>query len=239
MQNSKLRRQIAWEAARLMHQDVESEFFAAKQHAAKSLGFDGLPNSELPLNSHIRRLLRKLVELQPDAPRAGNLQILMAEAASSIECDRFQIYESLLLPLENVQQNLKYHPEGDALYHSLQVFDLARDELPYDEEFLLAALLHDVGKAIDPFEHVGAGLEALEDSISERTSWLIEHHMLAHEIADQSIGRRAHRRLRESDFYDDLVLLGECDRAGRRPGVEAPELEEAIEYLRELNQMCG
>ena len=47
----------------------------------------------------------------------------------------------LLLPLENVKQSPKYHPEGDALYHCLQVFELARDERPYDEEFLLAALL--------------------------------------------------------------------------------------------------
>ena len=45
-------------------------------------------------------------------------------------------------------------------------FDLARDELPYDEEFLLAALLHDVGKAIDPHDHVAAGLEALEGYIT-------------------------------------------------------------------------
>ena len=40
------------------------------------------------------------------------------------------------------------HPKGDALYHSLQVYDLACDEMPYDEEFLLAALLHDVGKGL-------------------------------------------------------------------------------------------
>ena len=51
---------------------------------------------------------------------------------------------------------------------SPQVFDLARDELPYDEEFLLAALLHDVGKAIDPHEHVLTGLEALDGFITER-----------------------------------------------------------------------
>ncbi len=61
--------------------------------------------------------------------------------------DRFQLYTALLLPLENVKQHAKYHPEGDVLYHSLQVFDLAYDAQPYDEEFLLAALLHDVGKA--------------------------------------------------------------------------------------------
>ena len=59
------------------------------------------------------------------------------------QVDRFRLYESLLLPLENVKQDPRYHPEGDALYHSLQVFQLAREALPYDEEFLTAALLHE------------------------------------------------------------------------------------------------
>jgi hypothetical protein len=45
--------------------------------------------------------------------------------------------------------------------------------------------------------------------------------------------------LEKSEHFDDLVLLGECDRAGRQPGVEAPELDEAIDYLRELGQMFG
>ncbi len=49
--------------------------------------------------------------------------------------DRFQLFAALLLPLENVKQNPKYHPEGDVLYHSLQVYDLACDQLPYDESF--------------------------------------------------------------------------------------------------------
>lgn len=367
MQNSKLRRQIAWEAARLMYERQESEYYRAKMKAARKLCQGWAKPADLPSNTEIRDQVQMLARLYEGDRRNENLQrmrltalALMKQLApfrprligsvltghvrqgsdidlhvfsdtvdavsnqldqqgtpyeierkqvrkngeqqtfnhihiqsefpieltiyaakqahyvfkSSItgkaierasisqleqflaneypqldvetalieldeQIDRFQSYESLLLPLENVQQNLKYHPEGEALYHSLQVFDLARDELPYDEEFLLAALLHDVGKAIDAYDHVSAGLEALEDTISERTAWLIEHHMLAHGIADQSLGRRAHRRLRESEHYDDLVLLGECDRAGRQPGVEAPELEEAIEYLRELNRMCG
>ena len=107
------------------------------------------------------------------------------------------------------------------LYHSLQVFDLACNELPYDEEFLLAALLHDVGKAIDPYDHVPAGLEALEGFISPR------------------IGARASRRLKENENYDELMLLCRCDRNGRQCGVEAPDVDEALDYLRELAQTCG
>lgn len=148
--------------------------------------------------------------------------------------DRFQLFSALLLPLENVKQNVKYHPEGDALFHSLQVFDLACDELPYDEEFLLAALLHDVGKGIDAHDHVSAGLEALEGFISERTRWLIEHHMDAHKILDGTLGMRAKRRLHAHESYEELLLLCQCDRAGRVPGVATSDLDEALEYIREL-----
>lgn len=166
-----------------------------------------------------------------------DLDEALAEAEEQV--DRFQVYESLLLPLENVKQSKKYHPEGDALYHSLQVFDLACDQLPYDEEFLLAALLHDVGKAIDPRDHVATGLEALEGFITERTGWLIEHHMEAAAIVDQTIGVRAKRRLQQSENYDELILLSRCDRAGRVAGVEATELEEALDYLRSLGTAFG
>lgn len=158
----------------------------------------------------------------------------LSETESKV--DRFQIYEMLLLPLEGVKQSRKYHPEGDALYHSLQVFDLASHELPYDEEFLLAALLHDVGKAIDPGDHVGAGLEALDGYITQRTAWFIENHMDAQAYRDGTLGQRARKRLKESEDFDDLILLAKCDRAGREPGVEAPELEEALAFIRELAQ---
>ena len=126
-----------------------------------------------------------------------------------------------------MKQNPKYHPEGDALYHSLQVFDLARDELPYDEEFLLAALLHDVGKAIDPHDHVAAGLEALAGFITERTGWLIEHHMEAQQTLGRHARRPRQRRLMESESYDELLTLARCDRAGRVPGARRAELDEA------------
>ncbi len=159
-------------------------------------------------------------------------------AAVDLGVDRFQEFEALLLPLEYVKQSPKYHPEGDALYHSLQVFDHACREQPYDEDFLLAALLHDVGKAIDPHDHVAAGLEALEGLITERTTWLIEHHMQSHQAREGTLGQRARRRLRESEDFDSLVLLSECDVRGRECGVETSELDEALQYLREVSDSC-
>lgn len=166
-----------------------------------------------------------------------DLDTALLEAEQQV--DRFQIYRVLLIPLEQVEQSKKYHPEGDALYHSLQVFDLARDEIPYDEEFQLAALLHDVGKAIDPKDHVAAGLHALEGFITDRTAWLIGTHMEAQRILDGSIGSRARRRLQSSPDYDELLTLARCDRDGRVPGAAAPELDEALDDLRELSRLCG
>jgi hypothetical protein len=181
----------------------------------------------------IAELEQFLAETYPDAP----LEQSVLEAESKV--DRFQIYEMLLLPLESVKQSPKYHPEGDALYHCLQVFDLARAELPYDEDFLLAALLHDVGKAIDPKQHVAAGLEALDGFISDRTAWLIEHHMEAAALRDRTLGARARRRLEAAESFEELMLLAECDRAGRQRGVEVPDVDEALDYVRELSHMYG
>ncbi|MFO0956728.1 MAG: HD domain-containing protein [Isosphaeraceae bacterium] len=141
----------------------------------------------------------------------------------------------LLQPLEGVKQSPKYHPEGDALYHSLQVFELAREECGYDEEFLLAALLHDVGKAIDPGDHVSAGLQALEGAIPERTAALIASHMEALAYKDGTLGARARRRLEQSEHFDDLILLRELDSRGRIPGAIVCDLAEAIDYLRTLS----
>ena len=181
----------------------------------------------------IAELEQFLAEEYPDF----DLDEEVAEAEEQVE--RFQVYRALLLPLETVKQSREYHPEGDALYHSLQVFERARDELPYDEEFLLAALLHDVGKAIDPDDHIAAALEALAELITPRTAWLIEHHMEGHALHDGTIGARARRRLEESPDFEELVLLSRCDRAGRVPGAQVPDVEEALDYVRELARTYG
>ncbi len=129
MANQKLRRQIAFEAAQMIRAGQESEYYTAKIKAARRVARGWVAEEDLPSDEEIRALTQSLT-----SPAGG---------------DRFDFYRRLVAALEQVKLNPQFHPEGDALNHTLQVFDLARQELPYDEEFLLAALLHDVGKAID------------------------------------------------------------------------------------------
>src|SRR5260370_11094419 len=156
--------------------------------------------------------------------------------ATTAVVDPYQIYRMLLLPLEDVQQAPRYHPEGDALYHSLQVFELAMDHRPYEEEFLLAALLHDIGKGVDRADHVGAALSALEGLITERTRFFIEHHMHAHDYQAGTLSGKLRHELRSSPDFDDLMLLRQLDDQGRVSGAVVGTVDEALDFLKDLER---
>src|SRR5205823_11854699 len=79
-----------------------------------------------------RATTRELEELIAREHPEVKLEEALAEQAEAV--DPYQIFRMLLLPLERVKQNPRWHPEGDVLYHLLQVFELARDERPWDEE---------------------------------------------------------------------------------------------------------
>jgi len=156
--------------------------------------------------------------------------------SQDVEADAWALFRMLLLPLENVQQSAQHHPEGDVQYHLLQVFELARNARPWDEEFLLAALLHDVGKGIDPVDHVGAALSVLEGVITERTRFLIEHHMDALAYKAGTLGARMRRHLEASEHFEDLLLLRELDTQGRVRGAIVGTVDEALDFLKELSR---
>lgn len=145
--------------------------------------------------------------------------------------DQLMVWSLVLPPLEGVKQDPRWHPEGDALYHSLQAFELARDEFPYDQELMTAALLHDVGKAIDPSDHVGAGLEALEGTLTEREEFLVAHHMDAVAYREGTLGGKLKARLRACEWFEDLMLLRDIDNRARVPGADVCTVAEALSFL--------
>jgi hypothetical protein len=367
MANDKLRRQIALDAARLMYERVESEYYTAKRKAAKQLCRKGVKPEDLPSNAEIREQIQHFARIHEGERRTENLRAMRLQALKlmrllrafrprligsvmtghvrkgsdidvhvftdsvglvtdilqnegypfdverkqvvkhqearvfthiyifdqfnfeltvypedkahyvfkssvtgkaierasvreleellmreypSIDLDQelhkdggrldpYQLYRMLLLPLENVRQSAVYHPEGDVLYHSLQVFELVRDQRPYDEEFLLAALLHDVGKGLDPSDHVAAGLAALDGVITDRTRFFIKHHMEANDYQAGKLPAKKRRELESSPDFDDLMLLRQLDDQGRVPGVAVGTVDEALDFLKELERSNG
>lgn len=216
---SKARRQIAWEAARLINEQPELRNSDARRTAVERLFPTGIRPRDLPSDAEVGEQLRSLIK------------VFQPQKWSS----RFAIYAELLFPLAEVKQDPQAHPEGDALYHSLQVFQLVGERLPYDEELLTAALLHDVGQAIDRREHLSATLSALADIVTERTLWFVENMPIAQSLARGTLGIRARNRLEATEDFEELTILAKSDVAGRKRGVVVPDVEDAINMLRELS----
>jgi len=220
VKNSKVRQQIAWEAARLIHLRPDLRYSDARRVAGGRICPLGVRPRDLPSDGEVSEQLQALAQ---------------ADVVPNWD-DRFGRYVELLAPLAKVRQSPEHHPEGDALYHSLQVFELVRDRLGYDEELLTAALLHAVGLPLDRHDPAAAGLLALQGWITPRTANLIENLKPAQALAAGTLGARARRRLEAEEDYDQLMLLAECDRQGRCRGAAVGDLEDALQYLRDLAQ---
>ncbi len=132
---------------------------------------------------------------------------------------------SLLSSLDGVIQSAKYHPESDALFHSLQVFELAYREST-DPELLLAALFHDVGKSVDSKRHSEIGAEMISELFTYRIVWLIEHHL------DLMISsRKTQQRLANTQQLNDLVKLRSWDLGGRSPTAKVRPPSEVLDLI--------
>ena len=63
----------------------------------------------------------------------------------------------------------------DRLTHSLQSATLAhRDGM--DEEYVVCALLHDIGDTLGSYNHAEIGATILKPFVSEENHWMMEHH---------------------------------------------------------------
>src|SRR5258707_2221736 len=80
MSDGKLRQAIALEAARLMYERVESEYFTAKRKAAKRLCRGTLKPSDLPSNAEIRDQIQAFARVHEGESRTANLRDMRLHA---------------------------------------------------------------------------------------------------------------------------------------------------------------
>uniref|UniRef100_UPI00025582D2 HD domain-containing protein n=1 Tax=Microbulbifer agarilyticus TaxID=260552 RepID=UPI00025582D2 len=132
---------------------------------------------------------------------------------------------SLLHDLDGVQQNPKYHPEGDALFHSLQTFDLAYRNST-SPMLWTAALLHDVGKAVDTRGHERIGAEMLSGVVCDEVIWLVRHHLDL-----MRAPRHTRHKYVGQPRFSRLQQLRRFDVEGRDPKAHVITPEEALTIL--------
>lgn len=150
--------------------------------------------------------------------------------------DEFKKSEfGVLGKLEKVEQELRYHPEGNVWNHLCMVVDaasiakvLANNKI----EFMWGALLHDLGKLTTTvrrkgrwtsYNHdtVGYGMvkellfkETGNNEFSEKVATLVKFHM-HHIYILKNLPFGNINNLIETDNINDIVLLFACDKLGR------------------------
>src|ERR1700736_1364755 len=80
MSDAKLRYAIALEAARLMYERVETEYFTAKRKAAKRLCRQWVKPEDLPSNAEIREQIQVFARIHEGDKRTENLRDMRLEA---------------------------------------------------------------------------------------------------------------------------------------------------------------
>src|SRR5262245_53995241 len=76
----KLRNAIALEAARLMYERIESEYFTAKRKAARRLCRGGVKPQDLPSNAEIREQVQLFARLHEGEQRTRHLREMRLQA---------------------------------------------------------------------------------------------------------------------------------------------------------------
>lgn len=216
----RLRQRIAEEAARGVVRGSDAR--RATFRAARRIAHGWVPGDRLPRTDEVCDEVRRKLDA------SGSLQHLVG--------DRFDAIAAVVSVLATVRQDPVRCPEGDVLEHSLQVFDLVQRERPFDEELLTAALVHDVGRAIDRSDPVTATVEAIGDLVTGRTRWLVEMLPAARGHVERTLGHRARRRLEAHPDFPEAILLAEADRRAHQRGYPSPTLDEAIAVLRDLDR---
>jgi predicted HD phosphohydrolase len=114
--------------------------------------------------------------------------------------------DRVLESLRRLDHSLEGYPVS-RLGHSLQAATRAlRDQA--DEELVVAALLHDIGDELAPYNHAEVAAAILRPYVREEVSWIVAHHGLfqnyyyVHHFGGD---RNARERLRGHPAYDACV----------------------------------
>lgn len=163
----------------------------------------------------------------------------------------------LIKKLSEIDQNRKYHPEGNVLNHVLLVVDEAaknKNHSKNKEVFMWAALLHDMGKLtttklrkgrLTSYNHDVEGEKIAYDILDKlgkdedfkvKVSKLVRYHMQPLFFDKNLPFFDPSNMLKECD-YEEVALLSKCDRLGRGELNES-KIKEECDRVENFKNYC-
>ena len=125
----------------------------------------------------------------------------------------------------------------DRLTHSLQTATLAH-RAGEDEEYVVCALLHDIGDTLGSFNHADIGAAIVKPFVSEANHWMVEKHgvfqgyYFFHHIG---LDRNLREQFRGHPAFERTALFCEkYDGPAFQPGLEPMPLEAFEPMLRRV-----
>jgi tRNA nucleotidyltransferase (CCA-adding enzyme) len=152
-----------------------------------------------------------------------------------LECDVLHVLFPEIYRLKTALESLKWHPEGNALEHTLLVLTQAA-EMGYDLETRFACLVHDIGKGVTPrselpkhYGHDVNGVSLTRDfanrltvpaKMRDRSMKATRYHMVGHRL-DQMNAKTFVKMFDDMGALNDpesvhlLYRVCVCDERGR------------------------
>ncbi|HTV52497.1 MAG TPA: HD domain-containing protein [Steroidobacteraceae bacterium] len=141
-----------------------------------------------------------------DGTREDYLLLDEAERAYAVG-----LADRVLAALRKLDHSLEGYPVS-RLGHSLQAATRALED-EADEELVVAALLHDIGDELAPYNHAELAAAILRPYVRPEVTWIVEQHGLvqtyyyAHHLGGD---RYARERLKDHPWYGACVSF--CER---------------------------
>lgn len=92
----------------------------------------------------------------------------------------------------------------DRLTHSLQTATRAAED-GRDDEYVICALLHDIGDTLGPFNHADIAASILQPFVSEQNHWMVQKHAILqgyYFFHYLGLDRNMRDQFKEHEYYD-------------------------------------
>ena len=167
--------------------------------------------------------------------KAGTREDYLLLDQSEREC-ALQLPERVLAALRALDHSLEGYPVT-RLEHSLQTATRARND-GADDELVLAALIHDMGDLLAPYNHAAIAAEVIRPYVRAEVTWIVEQHGLfqtyyyVHHLGGD---RHMRERLRGHRWYEACAHFCEhYDQASVDPKYPSEPLGAFEPLVREI-----